>query len=60
MIIYYLVVCFGILRIIINVSSGLVNVLDVQLVRYGVYVMIYNKMNVENVLCLVYYNKEII
>lgn len=60
MIIYYLVVCFGILRIIINVSSGLVNVLDVQLVRYVVYVMIYNKMNVENVLCLVYYNKEII
>lgn len=60
MIIYYLVVCFGILRIIIDVSSGLVNVLDVQLVRYVVYVMIYNKMNVENVLCLVYYNKEII
>lgn len=60
MIIYYLVVCFGILRIIIDVSSGLVNVLDVQLVRYGVYVMIYNKVNVENVLCLVNYNKEII
>lgn len=60
MIIYYLVVCFGILGIIIDVSSGLVNVLDVQLVRYVVYVMIYNKMNVENVLCLVYYNKEII